>query len=57
MENIKKLDELKWNSALPGANPASAEIKISYDLKILQRYTRRVYLILEFWHQICFMSG
>jgi hypothetical protein len=42
MENIKKLDELKWKSALPGANPASAELKISYNLKILQRYTRRV---------------
>ena len=34
-------------------NAPFAEMKIVYDLKILQRYTRKAYLLLEFWHQIC----
>jgi hypothetical protein len=37
----------------PMVNAPFAEMKIVYDLKILQRYTRKAYLLLEFWHQIC----
>jgi hypothetical protein len=36
-------------------NAQPAEIKIAYDLKILPEYARRAYLLLAFWHQICFM--